>query len=350
MKKQMVYMYPMRKRVSFTVIAEHHVRELRRLGWDVKTIDVHSVRESEVHGNVVMHPLFYVALDQPRMFRLVLKRARVVVGFDVADTSHISNLAAYAASLTDAVIVPSSYARIVFGRSGVLAPVHVVPHGVTDTFLREPREPRHPVVREIARQRCFKLLFFLWHSGFRKGADVVAEAYAKVVKKRNVCLFVKIAGLRDPFLEYFQFLPNVRIVDEWLGEDDLVDLYDAVDLVLVPSRGGGFELNALEALARMKPVIVSDWPAFNDYCKTCLRVKSKGTVELFKNDPIASKVHDGAGVDPDPEDLAQKIVYVMDHYDAVLRRYDSVFRSVRSFYTWRTIGRMLDSLLQRLFD
>ena len=348
--KALTYMYPKRKRVSFTVIAEHHIRELRRLGWQVREVDVHNVKEWEIEGNVVIHPLFYTSLDQPKLFRLVLRRAKTVIGFDVADTSHISNLAAYAASLTDAVVVPSNYSRTVFARSGVLAPVYVVPHGVDDVFLRDAREPSDDEIRELARMKCFKILFFLWHSGFRKGADVVAEAYAKVAKKRNVCLIVKGAGFPDPFLEYFQFLPNVTVISRWLSKDDLVDLYDAVDLVVVPSRGGGFELNALEALARRKPVIVSSWPAFDDYCKTCLRVTSRGTVELFKGDPVAKKVHDGAGVNPDPGDLAQKIVYVIDNYDSVMRRYESVFKTVRSFFTWRVIGKTLSNLLERLID
>lgn len=343
---RVTYVYPKNKRVSFTVIAKKHIELLRGRGIEVNEVDAHAFGERDVAETTLVHPLFYTVFDAPAALRVLRRRASYLIGFDVADTDHISCRAAAYATVFDVVAVPSSWSQRVFSRSGVATKVVVLPHGVSDAFLREPREPRNELVRRVASMRCFKFLFFLWHSGYRKGADVLAEAWAKAKIWDRACLIIKIADLYDPFLDYFRFLSNVHIVSGWLSEDDLVDLYDVVDAVVVPSRGGGFELNALEALARGKPVIVSSWPAFDDYCRQCLRVRSRRMVEVFGPYDVASRVHDGRGVDPDPADLAEKMKYVVNAYDDVLRRYRPIFEYVRREYNWKRIGDRLEKLVR----
>jgi len=343
---KVTYIYPRNKRVSFTVIARKHIELLRERGIEVHEADAHSFGERDLAETTIVQPLFYTVFDVPAALRLLRRRVDYLIGIDVADTDHISCKAAAYASVFDVVAVPSSWSQRVFARSGVTTRVVVLPHGVSESFLREPREPRSDVVKRVAQMRCFKFLFFLWHSGYRKGADALAEAWARAKIWDRACLIIKIADLLDPFLEYFKFLKNVHVVSGWLSEDDLVDLYDAVDAVVVPSRGGGFELNALEALARMKPVIVSSWPAFDDYCRQCLRVRSRRLVEIFGPFDVASRVHDGRGVDPDPADLAEKLKFVTNAYDTVLRMYRPIFEFVRREFTWKRIGERLERLVR----
>jgi len=344
---RVTYLYPRRKRLSFTLIAKKHVEQLRKRGYEVHEADIHMFSSADLSDVTLVHPMFYPLIDSPRRYKILIKYGKKLVGFDVCDTSKITPLAAYIANLFDTVIVPTRYCRDVYKASGVMTDIRVLPHGIDDVFLREPREPRDPDVRKIHDLRGTKILFFLWHSGFRKGADVVAEAFARLVKEfRDVYLIVKIAGIWDPLLQYMFNIPNVKIFNKWLSDDDLVDLYDSVDIVVCPSRGGGFELNALEALARGKVTIVSSWGAFNDYCRECLRVSSRGTIDLFLGDRIAKAIHDGKGVDPDPNDLYMKLRMALYTLDTYKKRFERLAQFVRKNYTWDKVGNHLSEIIE----
>jgi len=346
--RRITYLYPIRKRVSFTIIARKHVKLLRERGLDVYEADIHNFRDDEIGKLTLVHPIFYPLIDSPRNYKKIIRNSEKQVGFDVCDTDRITPLASYVANLFDLVIVPSSFCKLVYKRSGVFTNIEVLPHGVDDVFLRPPRMPKDEDVKKIMEKKGWKILFFLWHSGFRKGADIVAEAFTRLVKEfNNVYLIVKLAGILDPFIEYMYHIPNVILFNKWLDEESLVDLYDACDIVVVPSRGGGFELNALEGLARGKIVIVSQWGSFDDYCRECLRCGSRKTVDLFLGDKIAKTIHNGKGVDPDPNDLYQKLKYALTMYDVVKKRYERLQKYVRKNYSWERIGDRLYSILIR---
>ena len=348
---KLTYMYPMRKRVSFTLIAKKHIAQLRKRGVEVVEADIHSFTPRQLSPLTLVHPVFYPLIDSPQSYRTIIRHADCLVGFDVCDTDKISPLAAYVANLFDLILVPTSWCKQVYQRSGVISRVDVLPHGVDEVFLREPREPKDPDVKKIHEMKGRKILFFLWHSGFRKGADVVAEAFARLVKEFNdVYLIVKIAQLWDPLLQYMFHLPNVVIFNKWLSDEDLVDLYDACDIVVCPSRGGGFELNALEGLARGKIVIVSQWGAFDDYAKECLRVASKSTIDLFLGDHIAKTIHCGKGVDPDPVDLYNKLKLVLGLYDSFKAKFERLSIIVKRAFTWDAIGERLFKMLKPLMS
>jgi len=348
MKTRITYLYPKRKRVSFTIVAKKHIKELRKRGLDVHEADIHSFGSLDIGELTLVHPIFYPLIDSPRNYRMILRYADKTIGFDVCDTDRISHLASYVANLFDCVIVPSTFCKEVYRRSGVFIDIEVLPHGVDDVFLREPREPKDHDVKKIHELKGRKILFFLWHSGFRKGADVLADAFSRIVKEfNNVYLIVKLAGILDPFIEFLYHIPNVILFNKWLDEESLVDLYDVCDIVVVPSRGGGFELNALEGLARGKIVIVSQWGSFNDYCKECLRVSSKKTIDLFLGDVVAKTIHCGRGVEPDPQDLYQKLKYALTMYDVVKKKYETLQRIVRTQYTWDKVGDRLYNIIIR---
>jgi len=348
MKTRITYLYPRRKRVSFTIVARKHIKELRKRGLGIHEADIHAFIKDDVGELTLVHPVFYPLIDSPINYKTIIRYSKKMIGFDVCDTDRITPLASYVANLFDLIIVPSSFCKEVYKRSGVFTDIEVLPHGVDDVFLREPREPRDKDVKRIYELKGRKILFFLWHSGFRKGADVVADAFSRLVKEfDNVYLIVKLAGILDPFVQFLYNIPNVILFNKWLDDEDLVDLYDACDIVVVPSRGGGFELNALEGLARGKIVIVSQWGSFDDYCKECLRCGSKKTVDLFLGDTIAKTIHCGRGVEPDSQDLYQKLKYTLTMYDIVKKKYESLQRIVRTQYTWDKVGNRLYNIIIR---
>jgi len=342
------YLYPKNQTISFTLIARKHIEILRNAGWEIIEGEVNFIEKAEILPITFVHPMFYPLATGPRSYRRLLKYADTLIGFDVADTDKISPLAAYVASQFDLIFVPTKAIADIYKRSGVISKIRVLPHGIDEKWLRPPREPKHPKIKSIAKLKGKKLLFFLWHSGYRKGADVVAEAFARLVKEfDNVYLILKMTKNPDPFLQFLYALPNVIVIPEWMDEEDLIDLYDVCDIVLVPSRGGGFEVNALEGLARRKIVIVSRWGAFDDYAKDALRVSTKKAVNIFIGDKRANVIHCGYGIDPDPQDLYQRIKYAITMEEVVRKRYWDIWENVRMNYTWDVIGKRFINLLKK---
>jgi len=348
MNGKVTYIYPIKHRVSFTLVARQHVKYLRQWGIEIEEVDEREIKPEKLNKVTIVHPIFYILYsNHAKVLRVLIENTETLIGFDVCDTNHISPLASYTASQFDVVCVPTTYTKEVFLKSGVMTHIEVIPHGVDEIFLRKDVQPKDDDVKRISELRGFKVLFFLWHSGFRKGADVVANAFARLAKKyNNVYLIVKCVDIIDPFTQFLFFVPNTIFIFKWLSLEDLVALYDAVDLVVVPSRGGGFEINALESLCREKPVIVSEWGAFNDYCSNCIKVRTRKLVKTFEFDPLSKWIHDGYGVDPDPIDLAEKIEYVMNNYDDVIKHYKPIFENAKK-YTWENVTKKLYDLLKR---
>jgi len=340
---RLTYIYPLSTRVSFQLVAKKHIEILRNAGFEVDEMDSKRIDVNKLNRVTVIHPIFFTLYsNHANLLRKILKKVDALIGFDVCDADHISPLASYTASQFDCVIVPSTFCKNVFINSGVMTNVECIPHGVDDIFLRDDVEPKSDIVKMIRELRGFKILFFLWSAGYRKGADVVANALAHLTRKYdNVYLIVKTVDVFDPFMQFLMMIKNTILIMDWLDPEDLVTLYDSVDLVVVPSRGGGFELNALEGLARRKIVIVSEYGSFSEYCSDCLKVRTLRYVKLFELDRITQIIYDGLGVDPDSMDLAEKIEYVMNNYDEVLKHYEPIFQNVRTNFTWRKIGEKL---------
>ena len=336
--KRILYIYPMTKRVSFTVVAGTYIDALRRLGYEVHELDMNvPIPPDEEYDVCVMHPVLYSMLKYPRTFRRLLQRCREWIGFDVCDTNHITPHAAYVLSLFERIAVPSRFCADVFRVSGVTSDIYVVPHHLDDVFLRDDIDVKSPIIDEVRSIDKPKFLFFLWHSWFRKGADVVAYAWKEVSKEIDAVLIVKAALHPDPMLGIFEGLDNVIIIDEWMSREEMVALYDAVDVVLVPSRGGGFELNALEALARGKIVVTSEWYPIQEYCYECIKVKTSAWVRIFDPSTMEGLTHDGYGVDPSVDDMIEKIRLVYHNLDNLKPIFEKAKHRVRKEYSFDAI-------------
>jgi glycosyltransferase involved in cell wall biosynthesis len=126
-------------------------------------------------------------------------------------------------------------------------------------------------------------------------------------------------------------------VSEFLSEDDLVDLYDLADILLVPSRGGGFELNAIEGIARGCVTIVPDYGCFKDYIKYTIPVFTPKPVRVFPDNPI----HVGMGREVEYFSFCEAITTVLkdlEHYKNIFKVFS---KEVRKAYSWEVIGNQL---------
>ena len=354
-----LYMYPQLVRVSFTNIAEKHVVQLRKC-MTVETLEIkHTYLVHKHYPIIATHPVFW-AFTHPsptvldlrlKQLEHVYKHCDALIGFDVADSDRIAQFCADLLNeYYDCVIVPSNASREAYIRSGVSIPVHVIPHGIDDRLINANPSLEHVYnfdLRLAFDYKCNKgykyVLFFLWHSGYRKGADIVAQAMQIVQKERNdVLLLLKLGELADPYLRMFRNVKHIAIKG-WLSHNELAFLYQLADVVVCPSRGGGFELNALEALAFGKPTIAHAHGCFADYAQWLITCKASYCHTVIPHNHI----HIGGGWQILPNDLASKIMHVFDNYDKIADRYSKIAPQVRQQYNWQRIGKQLCDLFNQ---
>jgi glycosyltransferase involved in cell wall biosynthesis len=358
------YVYPMWHTVSFTLVARKHIEYIRRLGVRVQEVDELAFPSLYPYSSLtaVVHPYLYLALRvlQVHSYKLPPRggalsteslgywRSRYgsIVAVDVCDSDRISSLAVELLELADRVVVPSTFCKRVYESSGVRKPVYVVPHGVDpewyeagNTWDTRPARSVNPMLLELLLYKLRKgrklLLFWLWHSPDRKGWPEVHQLYRRLRRSRDdVVLVLKTGAPRSNEFMQVADLGAIEVYG-WLSDHDKMALYDLADVTLNFSRGGGFELNCLESLARGTPCIASDWGSWTDYLPQWLRVKRGLEVEVLPGNLF----HVGRGYTVDVEDAVAKVEEILDNlgeYRArVLEYRDSV---LRRRYRWDVIA------------
>jgi len=348
MNRRVWYVYPLLKRVSFSLIAQRHIKELRQY-FTVEEIDELAFPLIVPFSNpvVLIHPYFYVMMHGSKYLSYKLPKYKAIIGVDVADSNRISSLAVSMTDYADAMIVPSNFSKKSYVDSGVKVPVYVVPHGLDDEYFSDTKY-KSDMFNEMYRikgnnDKIF-LLSFIIHSDYRKGLDLVLDFYRQLKKERpNVVLVLKRAGLYGSTEEMIRRLGGI-VVAGWLKEEQKLALYDLCDIYLLFSRGGGFEHNGLEALARGLVVLGARGGAWEDYMPEWGLLPSKPSGEVLPGNPV----HTGTGVEviiDKAVDEAIKIIDNLEEYKAKVKEYRD--KVLKHRFRWSVIGRQLRDIIAK---
>lgn len=67
-----------------------------------------------------------------------------------------------------------------------------------------------------------------------KGLNVLAEAFEKLSQKRKDCaLYVIGNGNFEPYKEKYNALPNCRVINRWIGDDEVAEIFTGKNLVCI---------------------------------------------------------------------------------------------------------------------
>jgi len=337
-------------KVSFRFISEQHMNHLPHCGWNVRWISQGQMIKWRMAFPApigVLHPTLYpwfLGRGSTEHLHMLKQKHEKVVGFDVADSDAISKQAISFANNIDLLMVPSECSKKAYITSGLNTNIEVVPHGLSQMFS-EPKTSFHNRfdVPQIP-QDSVNILFFELHSPLRKGSDVVLKAMTKILAERKNVNFI----VRTTRNAKLRNLPKTISFTEHLSDGDLLRLYDSCDILLTPSRGGGFELNPLEALARGLIVITSDWPAIQEYAKPhVLTIRSTGKkVKMLPGNPV----HIGYGADPDPTHCYELINHALDNLSTLKKKAEAKASFYQEKYSWRNTAKIMAKVLTKLGD
>ena len=339
----LVYVYPVNHKVSFKYVAERYIEALEQMGVIVRRVDEFNVN-SRYDRPVLLHTIMNVFFNNR-----FIPKAPVVGGFEVIETSCISDITVHVMNKLDLIIVPSNYSKNIAVKCGVEKPVEVVQHCIGLNWARPPKPIS--MLRDEIKQLHIKrkrntiyVLFNIWHSGARKGADIFFLALNRLQSEYdNVVVVLKRKDILDPYLGLLKHLNHIEIAAD-LTEDEMIDLYDAVDMVVLTSRAGGFEMVGLEALARGKIVVVPDAGCFKEYSKYAVTYKAYNRSIAY---PQPNPVHTGHGWEPSAYDLYEKLVDIVENIDDYRHRFMEQRLDVLNNFSCIRVGRKLYNILKR---
>lgn len=140
--------------------------------------------------------------------------------------------------------------------------IEIIPHGINLDEFSNPM-PTGDFRRKYDIGNNIRIILFLGRLHKMKGLDILAEAYADVMKKDNGIKLV-IAGPDDGYLSVLRnIVKRLRIEDHViftgpLYGKDKIRAYCDCDIYVLPSSYEIFGITVLEAWACSKPVIVTE--------------------------------------------------------------------------------------------
>jgi len=222
-------------------------------------------------------------------------------------------------------------------------PVFVYEHGIEDTWV--------PIKREKSASRPFRFL----HIGepyLRKDAQMVVDAFVSLFGDNpNYELVLKCSRINttrifDPVTGKVQgspgaFYPNIKTIESFLSDEQMIGLYDLCDAFVYPSWGEGFGFNPLQAMAKGIPAIcTSAWASYEKYITAPL------DSSWFPSPWPA--IHPGEMLKPNYEQLKFYMKDVADNYEKYSNlAYKNAFL-IHKDYNWEKVTKPAIQRLQEI--
>ena len=324
--------------------AEHMMLGLEKLGYDVR-IQPNFVLSGQTHIKHLLPPdkpyangAVRIAYTPPHPLSWTRRHAQqAVLGFSMWEDTSLPRTYDDAFFGVEAVAAPSDFCVKIFedrlADLGIERAVHKVPLGVDVDYLPF----KH---RTFDRDRD---LFVVVHSAsrsseIRKGADVAYEAFRKAFPgNENVRLIFR-SRLRS-FMPESGGDPRVQFHSGSITDEERAEIFHGAHVMLYPSRGEGFGLIPLEALATGMPAIVSDGSSLTDYRDLFYPIETK---------PVPSKISvawreipDGLWHEPSVASAAAHLRWVYENYEQAANKAAESARLIRVRWTYDRTARAL---------
>lgn len=232
----------------------------------------------------------------------------------------------------DKVLVPSKWCQKIFKEAGV--ETTVVPLGYNDQVFK-PIERTDDGVWTFLHYDAFNV---------RKGHFEVLEAFSRAFKPTDkVRLIMKttkeVVGIPINKGAY----PNVETIYGKVPELELMDILKSADVFVFPSRGEGFGITPLEAMATGIPAIVPNAHGISEYFDDRYMYGVKADK---KSTAIYKRLTDvGNMVECDINDLAKQMRYTYEHQIEAKKKGKLAQKYVQK-YTYKKTAEQLKAILE----
>ncbi len=235
---------------------------------------VFPIREPESSDSYMVNVIRERRLD-PSRIQVVYGQGDVLqsnfgkykIGFTMLETDRIPAEWVRQANLMDEVWVPSSFNARTFLDSGVNRPIHVMPLGVDPDYFN-PRIVRYPLTGVYT-----FLSIFEW--GERKMPELLLKAFNDEFRSNEGVLLICKTLNVDPQVDVRAQIAALGLdhrggrihfsLNQVIPTHQLGSLYCSADCFVLATRGEGWGMPVIEAMACGLPVIATEWSAHCDF-------------------------------------------------------------------------------------
>lgn len=306
-------------RDGYGVASDTLVAELKRLG-----VYISRSQDDQDIGVLFHNP--YSILQMPNKYRII---------YTMFESTKIPDDWTEYLKAADMVLVPSTWCAEVFARSGI--ETKVLPLGYNHRVFSYKK-------REVKR-KSHETFNFLHYNAYnlRKGFVELIKAFtAEFEPDEPVKLILKTTLKKCPIPFPPSQYPNVEVIEGSISDTQLVDLCHRSDAFVLPSRGEGFGIPPLEAMATGLPTIVPNAHGISEYFDKdyMYEVNVKGEC------PAAYSRYKGVDTGKmflcDVAHLRQQMRYVYEHQEEAIEKGRKASEYVKNWTFEKTAIKLKD--------
>jgi GT2 family glycosyltransferase len=276
--------------------------------------------------------------------------ARYRIGYTMLEVDGFPEEWVDKAQELDEVWTPTEFNREGLLRSGLRGPVHVMPLGVDiDHFNPEIRGYPNPHGEFVF------LASLEW--GERKAPELLLRAFSDTFSASEPVRLVAKISNTDPMVSVRAAVRDLRlapgggrisyVLNRAVPYYQLAALYRSADCLVSPSRGEGWGMPVLEAMACGLPVIATDWGGHTAFLHEGVGypLRIRGVVEARAKCPYYEGFR---WAEPDEEHLRHLLRHVYEQRDEARERGQAAAREVRDQWTWQHAARRILARVEAL--
>jgi glycosyltransferase involved in cell wall biosynthesis len=271
------------------------------------------------------------------------------VGYSMLEVTGIPADWVEQANALDEIWVPSQFNKETFAASGVKRPIHVMPLGVDTNYF-------HPFIKSRRLEDRFTFMsVFEW--GERKAPEVLLQAYNQEFSSSDdVLLLLKVINT-DPAVNIERHVeamrlrsdraPVVMVLNQNIPSYQMGSLYCSSDCFVLPTRGEGWGMPTLEAMACGLPTISTHWSAQTEFFNQDVGYP----IDLKRLIPAVAKCPYYEGfewADPDVDHLASLMRHVYENRSEARAKGLRASIWARENWTWLHAAKRIKTRLSEI--
>jgi len=263
----------------------------------------------------------------------------------------------------DEVWTATNFCRNLMINSGVTVPIYVFKGCINPRLFRPnieietlKRKMGHKIDRTMQLAGKTEEIFYFLYIGdcnFKKGLDLYIRAFNEEFNDEDNIKAIAHVMMGGEFTELVRskegaWIPNLvvseRLTRTGISHKDLSRLYNSVHCFVLPSRGEGIAMCALEALACEVPVIYTNWGGHLDFLSPEVGYPVKCSLTNRPNSYFASECYFS---EPDVSELRRQMRYVYEHYKEAKKKAKKGRKVILKEWTWKCA---IQGMAKRLRD